>query len=73
MGPCQEIFGGVYNSIDVFYKMAECLGLSRSQNTTKEYGPPPSNWGKPYGPQFGYEQRGPQSPAYGGGKPNSGW
>jgi alkaline phosphatase len=29
-GPCSEIFGGVYNSIDVFYKMAECLGLSRS-------------------------------------------
>lgn len=22
MGPCQETFGGVYNSIDVFYKMA---------------------------------------------------
>jgi alkaline phosphatase len=28
MGPCQEIFGGTYNNIDVFYKMAECLGLS---------------------------------------------
>ena len=29
MGPCSEIFGGVYNSIDVFYHMANCLGLSR--------------------------------------------
>jgi alkaline phosphatase len=28
MGPCQELFGGVYNNIDVFFKMAECLGLS---------------------------------------------
>lgn len=28
-GPCQADFGGVYNSIDVFYKMASCLGLSR--------------------------------------------
>ena len=28
-GPCQEVFGGVYGNIDVFYGMAECLGLSR--------------------------------------------
>ncbi|KAF2405104.1 alkaline phosphatase [Trichodelitschia bisporula] len=28
MGPCQELFGGVYNSIDIFFGMAECLGLS---------------------------------------------
>ncbi|KAJ9665527.1 hypothetical protein H2201_004409 [Coniosporium apollinis] len=28
-GPCQELFGGVYNNIDLFYGMAECLGLSR--------------------------------------------
>jgi alkaline phosphatase len=27
-GPCQELFGGVYNNIDLFFKMAECLGLS---------------------------------------------
>jgi alkaline phosphatase len=33
-GPCSEIFGGVYSSIDVFYKMAECLGLSRSLQHT---------------------------------------
>ncbi|KAF1841372.1 alkaline phosphatase-like protein [Cucurbitaria berberidis CBS 394.84] len=29
MGPCQELFGGVYNSIDIFYNMAECFGLGR--------------------------------------------
>lgn len=29
-GPCQADFGGVYNSIDVFFKMAACLGLSRT-------------------------------------------
>jgi alkaline phosphatase len=28
MGPCQEKFGGVYSSIDIFYSMAECFGLS---------------------------------------------
>ncbi|ORY72084.1 alkaline phosphatase [Pseudomassariella vexata] len=29
MGPCQDTFGGVYGNIDVFYKMANCLGLGR--------------------------------------------
>ncbi|TWU77589.1 hypothetical protein ED733_007783 [Metarhizium rileyi] len=29
MGPCQETFGGTYNNVDVFYKMATCLGLAR--------------------------------------------
>ncbi|KAH7033592.1 alkaline phosphatase H [Microdochium trichocladiopsis] len=29
MGPCQETFGGVYGNIDIFYKMANCLGLAR--------------------------------------------
>lgn len=28
-GPCQEVFGGVYNSIDIFFGMAECFGLAR--------------------------------------------
>ena len=28
-GPCQELFGGTYNNVDVFYGMAECLGLSK--------------------------------------------
>lgn len=32
MGPCQELFGGVYSAIDVFFGMAECLGLSRSSD-----------------------------------------
>jgi len=27
-GPCQELFGGVYNSVDIFFYMAECLGLA---------------------------------------------
>lgn len=30
-GPCQEMFGGVYSSIDIFYGMAECLGLARGK------------------------------------------
>ena len=30
-GPCQEMFGGVYNSIDIFFGMANCLGLSREK------------------------------------------
>lgn len=29
MGPCQESFGGVYGNIDVFFKIAGCLGLGR--------------------------------------------
>jgi alkaline phosphatase len=31
MGPCQELFGGVYNSIDIFFSMATCLGLARDK------------------------------------------
>ncbi|KAL5604198.1 hypothetical protein BROUX41_002179 [Berkeleyomyces rouxiae] len=27
LGPCQYDFGGVYNNVDIFYKIAECLGL----------------------------------------------
>lgn len=30
-GPCSEKFGGVYNSIDIFFSMAECLGLAREK------------------------------------------
>ncbi|KAL1893820.1 hypothetical protein Cpir12675_003976 [Ceratocystis pirilliformis] len=26
-GPCQNDFGGVFNNVDLFYKMAQCLGL----------------------------------------------
>lgn len=29
-GPCQELFSGVYGNVDVFFAMAECLGLSRT-------------------------------------------
>ena len=34
MGPCQELFGGVYSNIDIFFNMANCLGLARSSNAT---------------------------------------
>ncbi|EHK99643.1 putative Alkaline phosphatase H [Glarea lozoyensis 74030] len=34
MGPCQELFGGVYSNIDIFFNMANCLGLGRSSNAT---------------------------------------
>lgn len=34
MGPCQELFGGVYGNIDIFFNMANCLGLARSNNAT---------------------------------------
>ncbi|KAF2461371.1 alkaline phosphatase [Lineolata rhizophorae] len=30
MGPCQELFGGVYSATDVFFGMAECLGLAQT-------------------------------------------
>ena len=29
MGPCQDSFGGTYNNVDIFFKMATCLGLAR--------------------------------------------
>ncbi|KAI2466542.1 alkaline phosphatase-like protein [Annulohypoxylon bovei var. microspora] len=34
MGPCQELFAGVYGNVDVFYKMASCLGLARPDDKT---------------------------------------
>lgn len=34
MGPCQETFGGTYNNIDVFFKIAGCLGLGQPRNRT---------------------------------------
>ncbi|KAI9794989.1 MAG: hypothetical protein M1816_000009 [Peltula sp. TS41687] len=34
MGPCQETFGGVYDSTEVFFHMANCFGLSRSSNSS---------------------------------------
>ncbi|KAK4251062.1 alkaline phosphatase [Corynascus novoguineensis] len=38
MGPCQETFGGTYSNIDVFYKMASCLGLGQPRNRTRHDG-----------------------------------
>ena len=40
MGPCQENFGGVYNSIDIFFGMVECFGLARGAPGKGGYGPP---------------------------------
>lgn len=34
MGPCQELFGGVYGNIDIFFNMAECLGLARGSGVS---------------------------------------
>jgi len=34
LGPCQELFGGTYGNVDVFYKIAECLGLGHPTNKT---------------------------------------
>ncbi|KAF5018712.1 hypothetical protein F66182_9296 [Fusarium sp. NRRL 66182] len=31
LGPCQETFGGTYNNVDIFYKIANCLGLARGE------------------------------------------
>ncbi|KAI4933305.1 hypothetical protein J4E86_011575 [Alternaria arbusti] len=36
MGPCQELFQGTYNSIDIFYNMATCFGLGRGKPSTEE-------------------------------------
>lgn len=34
MGPCQEMFQGTYGNVDVFFNMANCLGLARRNNAT---------------------------------------
>ncbi|KAI9804282.1 MAG: hypothetical protein M1833_007089 [Piccolia ochrophora] len=34
MGPCQELFGGVYDNTDIFFNIATCLGLGRRDNST---------------------------------------
>lgn len=61
MGPCQELFGGVYSSIDIFYNIATCLGLSR----TSASGEDPNNYDKGYGGKFHYHHYTEQSPKYG--------
>lgn len=41
MGPCQETFGGTYNNVDIFYKIANCLGLAKgSEPQGPVYGDP---------------------------------
>ncbi|KAK0652030.1 alkaline-phosphatase-like protein [Cercophora newfieldiana] len=37
MGPCQEVFRGTYDNIDLFYKLANCLGLAHGTNRTDGY------------------------------------
>lgn len=37
MGPCQELFGGVYSAIDIFFNMATCLGLGQPTNVTQGF------------------------------------
>lgn len=31
LGPCQETFSGTYGNVDVFFKIAKCLGLAVSK------------------------------------------
>ncbi|PPJ55189.1 hypothetical protein CBER1_05709 [Cercospora berteroae] len=71
-GPCSEIFGGVYNSIDVFFKMAECLGLSEKRGgngTAPGYGghqkEKKDNWEKCEGKK-GYQRYDEKHPKYAG-------
>ncbi|KAI9891350.1 MAG: hypothetical protein M1814_002863 [Vezdaea aestivalis] len=33
-GPCQELFSGVYNNIEIFFNIANCLGVGRPNNAT---------------------------------------
>ncbi|KAM0255221.1 hypothetical protein ACHAQJ_005985 [Trichoderma viride] len=33
LGPCQETFGGTYSNVDIFYKMANCLGLAHGKSS----------------------------------------
>ncbi|KAI9369032.1 alkaline-phosphatase-like protein [Aspergillus egyptiacus] len=36
-GPCQELFGGTYNSVDIFFYMAECLGLAETKGGSHDH------------------------------------
>lgn len=73
-GPCQELFGGVYDNIDVFYHMAECLGLSRASADGEEEETGKGHGGKgghgkgkgndKYKGRPGYKHYGPKQPAY---------
>lgn len=49
-GPCQDIFGGTYGNVDIFYKIATCLGLARHEpGTPPRPGNPGGNTGNPGG------------------------
>ncbi|KAL4814728.1 alkaline-phosphatase-like protein [Aspergillus spinulosporus] len=37
-GPCQELFGGTINSIDIFFNIAECLGLAETKRGSSNGG-----------------------------------
>lgn len=67
MGPCSEIFGGTYGNIDVFYKIAECLGLSQKAGQDCEtYKSDGNNWNKYQADsQYGYHQYTETAPLYG--------
>lgn len=71
MGPCQANFGGVYSSIDIFYNIADCLGLSRTSSgddSPAGYGgDAEGNWEK-YGDKekYGYHHYDMESPRYAG-------
>lgn len=71
MGPCQANFGGVYNNIDVFFKISDCLGLSRllpGGESPGGYGEDDGdNWGKYDGQgKYKYRRYGMQKPKYAG-------
>ncbi|KAI1500962.1 alkaline phosphatase H [Biscogniauxia marginata] len=60
MGPCQDAFGGVYGNVDIFFKMADCLGLAHPR-------PRPGS-----GPPGGSKPKPKPKPGYGGGG-GGGW
>lgn len=68
-GPCSEKFGGVYNSIDVFYKIADCLGLSQVPSHPGHYQSPTDhkdNWSKYEAEKekYGYHRYTEKAPRY---------
>ena len=33
LGPCQDTFSGTFSNVDIFYKIASCLGLAREHES----------------------------------------
>ena len=71
MGPCQANFGGVYSAIDVFFNIADCLGLSRpssSDGSPGGYGGGDAHNWEQYGGhgKFHYHHYGMEKPRYAG-------